>query len=342
MTSRVIIIGVLCILVFFAGFTAWVFSSISPVSRSSEPVHVTIQPGEDAKTIAQNLAEHDLLRSPFAFRVYLWVEGLSSKLQAGVYDLAPSMSVAEIARILAYGQAQSNERTIRILEGWSNEEMGAYFEQEGVFSASAWRDAARTTDSRTILPNHTYTVIQGKPSTATLEGYLYPDTYRIFRDASPADVIQKMLENAETKFSAEIMARAGDTDFSFFETLILASIVEREVRSVTDQRKVADIFLKRLRDGIPLQSDATVNYVTGNYALRPTLEDLAVDSPYNTYAYRGLPPGPIGNPSVAVVNAVLDPESNPYYYFLTAESGETIFSRTLEEHNANKAKYLGR
>ena len=338
----VTVIVAVVLLVLSLGAALWFLSSqLSAVAESGDAVSITIGQGESVERIAETLKSAGLIRNPFAFKIFVWGESLSAKLQAGEYILDPSMDAPEIVRLLTAGDALSREVTVRVLEGWSNAAIGAYLaDDRKLFSLADWQNAAGTTDSRMLLPEKAYSFFGDKPVTATLEGYLYPDTYRVFRDTQPAQLIEKMLDNFEKKVSADLVAEIHGQGKTLFEILTLASIVEREVQTDSDRKMAADVFLKRLRDGIALQSDATVNYVTGKQALQPTFDDLAVDSPYNTYKYPGLPPGPIGNPSLSAMIAVVRPEPNPYYYFLTAPSGETIFSKTLDEHNANKAKYL--
>src|SRR3972149_5513944 len=198
---------------------------------------------------------------------------------------------------------------------------------------------ASVTDSREIISGSTYDVLALKQKGADLEGYLYPDTYYVYKDSRPEDLIKKMLDNFENK-TKDILAEAQVSDKDFHDILTLASIVEREVPKTSERPIIAGLFLKRIQIGMALQSDATVNYVTGKYRLRPTYDDLQVDSSYNTYKNRGLPPSPIGNPSISSIKAVLNPEQSEYLYFLSKPTGETVFSKTLDEHNENKAKYL--
>lgn len=302
----------------------------------------TVRSGEGAKGIGTHLKDAQLIRNRFVFELYVWSEGVSADLKAGDYQLSPAMDVATIVRLLKEGIATGNEVAITIPEGWSLRDIGSSLvNDKHLFEAEAWEQAAKTTDSRTIIPDKTFSFLSDKPSGATLEGYLFPDTYRVYRNAKPAEVIQKTLENFSAKVSEDRIAALHAQGKTLFDVLIIASIIEREVRTDSDRRLVADIFWKRLRDGMPLQSDATVNYLTGKKTTRPTLDDLAIDSPYNTYKYQGLPPGPINNPGLASILAAADPEPNPYYYFLTTDDGTTVFGRTLEEHNANRAKYLG-
>lgn len=318
----------------------YIANGMSPVSGDDTMRPFVIQSGETVEAIADHLQEEGFIKNATVFRGYVWSQGISGSLKAGEFQLNSAMGVENIARALQENSKESNEVTITILEGWSNARIGEYLEEKGVLTKEEWLEAAATTDSRTLIPDKNYPLLADKAAKATLEGYLFPDTYRIFKDASAAQIIEKMLDNIESKVSAERRSQIAAQGKTFFEVLNLASIVEREVINDKDKRMVADVFEKRLNDGMALQSDATVNYVTGKNTPRATLEDLAIDSPYNTYKYPGLPPGPIGNPGLSAIVAVIEPEPNPYYYFLTPEDGSTIFSRTFAEHSANVRKYL--
>lgn len=329
-----------------AGF-AWFASQLRAVSAEEAAVEFTVQEGEGVRAIASNLRNQGLIRNVLVFSTYAKVEGIAGNFQAGVYNLQPSFSSQEIARILSEGEVAGQEVNITILEGWSNQEIATYLaeqqrKEDGAGQtrrADEFLAALNVTDSRTTVPGKSYTFLSEKPDIATLEGFLFPDTYRIFTTFSQEEIVGKMLDT----FGAKIEPLTDDiaaSNRTLFEILTIASIIEREVLSSADMKNAADVFWKRLDEGIPLQSDATVNYVTGKNATRPTLEDISVDSPYNTYKYAGLPPGPIGNPSIAAIDAALNPTPNEYYYFLTKEDGTAVFSRTLDEHNANKAKYL--
>jgi len=157
---------------------------------------------------------------------------------------------------------------------------------------------------------------------------------------SEEDLIKKTLNNFDKKLKASTRDEISKQGKTIFEVLTLASIIEREVPNKVDKKMIADIFLKRLKVGIGLQSDATINYVTGKGLAQPSYADLEIDSPYNTYKYRGLPPGPISNPGIDSIEAVVYPTSNDYYYFLTTHEGEVIYSIDYDEHLTNKAKYL--
>lgn len=236
------------------------------------------------------------------------------------------------------------ELTLRIREGDSLAKLAVRLAGQGVASSSDQILAFWASDGgwSGVVSTATAEWIAGaKPRDASLEGYLFPDTYRVFTDEALAQLTAK----ATAEMAEAVQQRLSEPQpvphsLSIHEVLTLASIVEREVATDQDRRNVADVFLKRLDIGMPLQSDATVNYVTGKSVTRPTAADLAASSLYNTYRNRGLPPGPIAMPSISAIQAVLHPTSNPYFYFLSAVDGTTIFSRTGEEHAAAKRKYL--
>ncbi len=336
-----IFLSICVAVVVLSGIGGWLFfSSLGARSTDAATKPFTVTQGENTSAIATHLRVEGLIKSPFAFQLYIWVTRVAGRLQAGEYSLSPSMGVPTITRVLSQGKIEPREVTITIPEGWSSAQIGAYLADKNLFTKDAWLAAAQATDSRTILPDATYSFLTDKPVGATLEGYLFPDTYRVFRNATPAEVIRKMLDNFGSKVTPDLIAQMHSKRKTLFEDLTLASIVEKEVSNDVDRRKVADVFLKRLRDDIPLQSDATVNFVTGKGTTRPSFGDLAVDSLYNTYKHYGLPPGPIGNPGLSSLLAVVNPEPNPYYYFLTTPAGDAVFGVTLEEHAANRAKYL--
>lgn len=341
MTRRVLppLLAVAVFVVLAVGAGIWFLTQLDPVRRDAEPQLFTITSGEGVTAIAERLKSQGLVRNAFVFRAYLTLEGLARNLQAGEYQLAASNSTPQIAAALAEGRVVLNETIIQIPEGWSSAQIGQYLDADKhLFPLEAWTQAVSVTDSRVILPDQTFDFLLDKPMTAPLEGYLFPDTYRVRNTAQPADVMNKMLQNFGSKVDANLRAAFQGRGLSTFQAVTLASIIEREVKTDADRHRVADIFLKRLQIGMPLQADATLTYIIGKTSAELTNEDLALDSPYNTYKYPGLPPGPIGNPGLATLRAVANPQPNPYYYFLTLSSGETLYAATLEEHNQNKLR----
>lgn len=203
--------------------------------------------------------------------------------------------------------ASSREVAVTIPEGFSVRQIGETFEKLGIFSKE---DFVKTAQNE--------------------EGYLFPDTYRFYKTAKPEDIVKRMKDNFSKKVAPDVSR----------DVIILASLLEEEVKSTEDRKVVAGILLKRLKLGMGLNVDAALTYVLGKASNELTAEDLKYDSLYNTYKYRGLPPGPISNPGLDAISAALNPAPSPYFYYLTDKEGKTHYAATLEEHALNKRKYL--
>ena len=253
----------------------------------------------------------------------------------GQYLLAQNLNIKEIAQILSRGAGVTKEITLTFIEGWNNKDIAKYLAEKGI---------AQPNDFYEVVQKKAdwwddYDFLLSKPRNLDLEGYLFPDTYRIFRDASIKDVVQRTLNNFDQKLTPELRNEIERQGKTIHDIITLASILEKEVSTDQDRQMVADIFYKRIEAGIALQADSTVNYATGKSVSRATAEDLKIDSPYNTYKYKGLPPGPISNPGISAIRAAIYPSRNSYWYFLTTPEGKVIYSKTFEEHKAAKAKY---
>jgi UPF0755 protein len=246
--------------------------------------------------------------------------------QAGVYQLSPTQSLAEVAQIIWQGQVQSIPITIP--EGWSLQKMAAYFQGQGLFSAEAFLQAA------TQIPYDRFPWLP--PNLPHLEGYLFPDTYELaYNDATPEAVINLMLKQFEAV--ALPLLEQANSAFTLQEWVTLASIVEKEAVLPEERERIAGVLLNRLDLGMPLQVDPTVEYGLGIQQTpdRPlTLDEVRTPSPYNTYINPGLPPTPIASPGKGSLAAVFNPESHDYLYFVARYDGTHVFSRTLEEHEA--------
>jgi len=306
-----------------------------PAANNQEIIGFAISQGFGVHQISQDLYNKGLIRSQFYFEVYVWSKKAEGDFIAGVFDLSPSMSIKQITRLLT--QADNAEKVITIIEGWSNKEIADYLAKQGLFTREEFLAAVGGNLSDYL---QSYEFLSDKPVNVDLEGYLFPDTYRVFRNAAPAEVVKKILDNFDLKLSPELRQKITGQNKTIFEIITLASIIEKEVSRPDDMKMVADIFYKRLAQNMALQSDATVNYVTGKGRVQPSIEDTRADSPYNTYLYAGLPPGPIANPGINAIMAAIEPTENPYYYFLTTKEGEVIYARTYDEHLQNKARYL--
>lgn len=334
----------LCSLLFILFVGA--YATFAPM-RIPGTTTVEIASGTGSRAIGSLLKSKGLIKSKWIFVSYAAITDSASRLKPGTYEFGGAISISRIVRALVAGE--SNERTITIPEGWDLADLASYFETVGAYPAEtlfAVTGRPPSAPKKEGLPNfrnlpETFPFLRDLPRGATLEGFLFPDTYRIFRDASATEAISKMLENFDKKISPELRSEIHDSGRTLLEIITMASLIEKEVANDSDRKIVAGILWKRLNLGIPLQVDATVNYVTGKKG-SPNAKDLATKSPYNTYQNRGMPPGPIANPGLGAILAAIHPTKNPYLYYLSTPEGATIFSRSLEEHNIAKARYLGR
>lgn len=325
----------LTIIILIGGWVFYAYQINAPVSAAKSTVNFTIEPGQGVKQISQNLSDRGLIRSVFWFDVYVWQKGLERNFVAGVYELAGNLSARQLVQTLT--TPGSSEQNITIIEGWNNKEIAAYLQTQGLVQTQEFLNLVSRDLSGYVSQ---YSFLADKPSGVDLEGYLFPDTYRVFKNATAQEIVKKMLDNFSQKLTPDLLAEIKRRDKSLFEIITLASIIEQEVQNPDDMKLVADIFYKRLNAKIALQADSTINYLTGHGRTQSTAEDLKIDSPYNTYKYRGLPPGPISNPGLNAIMAAIYPTPNQYYYFLTIADGQVIYSKTYDEHVANKRKYL--
>ncbi len=316
-----------------------------PVSHATSTTLYVINKGDGARTISEGLLKAGLIRSKNYFLFTVWLRHDQPKFMAGSYELSPSMKTSEIEKALAGGKPISDEREVTILEGWTLDDMADALERQGIaskkeFFAEAGESAKFAKPGS--LPDWaaSYPALQDKPANASLEGYLFPDTYRIFSDGGAKALVRRMLDNFEAKLTPDLRAEIAAKHRSVRDIVIVASIIEREVRGDADRAMVSDIFWKRIDSGGGLEADSTVNYITGHSTPSVTYQDTKVDNPWNTYKYKGLPPGPIGNPGLSALVAAIRPKSNPYWYFLTDKEGNVHYAKTLQEQSANKAKYL--
>lgn len=333
---------------------AWlVYEIYLPHTSFFSEKRIEIPPGFGSRKIGALLRDQGFIESKWAFVIYATFRGQASALKPGTYAFSENTAMREILENLVTGEKYPNERFLVIPEGWSLRDIGEYLEEQGVVARKEdfWRVAgypATDYGARKDIPppkdfSKQFTFLREASARVGLEGFLYPDTYRVYRTASVDDIIVRMLENFERKVAkSEIAetARRSSTNWSLYRTLILASMIEKEVTSDEDRALVAGILQKRLKLGMPLQVDATLVYARGHNTTPLSAGDKTLDSAFNTYRYKGLPLGPISNPGYSAIFAVLNPAQSPYLYYLSAPDGKTIFSRTLEEHNRAIAAYL--
>ena len=297
-----------------------------------------VEKGQSLLNIATNLEREDLIKDKLFFQIYLTWQGKARQLQAGEYLLSPSMNIPEIAEKILAGN--NSQEKITIIEGWTLRNIGQYFEEKEFFSQTEF--FSLTGAPMNISPqDHSleFDFLKDKPENVSLEGYLFPDTYYI-KTETPEEIINKMLVNFDNKLTANERTEIERQQKTIFEIVTMASLIEKEVRTPEDKKLVSGIFWKRLANGMPLQSCASIVYILDKKTTKVTTEDTKIDSPYNTYKYPGLPLGPICNPGLKSILAAIYPEKSSYWYYLSTPEGETIFSKNLKEHNIAKAKYL--
>jgi UPF0755 protein len=318
----------------------------SPAQSTGTPIKFTVSQGEGVKKIGQALFKAGLIKSEFHFDLYVSQSKEGANMQAGVYQLSPAQTIKEIVAQLTAGKVINEERTITIIPGWDLRDIAKYLAEQGIASTTAFNQLAGQPLQKYKagqLPDYSsaYPVLADKPKTMNLEGYLFPDTYRIYKNATAEDVITKMIGNLDAKLTAADRTAISQEGKSVYQTITLASIIEKEVRKTEDMKTVSGIFWNRLKIGQTLGSDATLSYIFADNTAAHSLDETKSDSPYNTYRFAGLPPGPICVPSLEAIEAAIFPAKTDYYYFLTnPANGETIYAKTLDEHNRNKRKYL--
>jgi UPF0755 protein len=302
------------------------------ISHTGELV---IPEGSSAQAVWHQLVQQDYVDHALPLQYYSWRLAANNNIKSGTYALSPGEHVRDLIMRLVAGDTNSSVLTVTFPEGFTLHQIAERMAAQGIGTADDFVDAA-------VPGNYIdqFSWLSQIPSSRDLEGYLFPDTYQFYTDDTPTDVIQRMLANFDAKINSALPNDATEPDRSLDQVIIMASIIEREVISDEDMAIVSGVLWKRLNDGIGLDVDATVRYALQKWDDHLTIQDLQTESPYNTRKWRGLPPGPISNPGLRAIQAATHPQESEYYYYLSAPSGKTIFSRTLEEHNINKAKYL--
>lgn len=293
-----------------------------------------VKHGQNAWVVATNLEHERIVRNRFGFLYALAkLKKLDGGMVAGEYRLLPSVSSREIALRITTGQSLSQDIRVTFPEGFTARQMADRLNEAGLPGDDFFQMVQQPRAEWTAE----FIFLQSVKPGAGLEGFLFPDTYRFDRQADAVTITHSLLETFQRK--AWPLLQEGSS-LGVFDTLVLASIVEAEVQSDRDRALVADLFLRRLAIGQPLQSDATVKYVLGLNKIQHSFEETRTDSPYNTYINKGLPPGPITNPGLSAITATLHPTKNDALYFLSdAKTGETIFAKTFEEHVQNKSAH---
>lgn len=316
---------------------------IDPVdSKDSTPITFQVKSGDSLTRVSNNLKNQNLIRNRSVFKYFSDFMGFGQKIQPGDYTLSRNMTIQQIADQLTRGDGKPLVRNITIIPGWTIEQIAEYLYSEGVVKdkdaflgkAKSGQDFAAYYYIDEVLRSASLSQRR-----YALEGYLAPDTYEIYTNASPDDVIRRLLSQTEAVYKEPLHERALELDMSMDQVITLASIIEKEAKTA-DFARVSAVFHGRLRQNMALGSDVTIKYASGTTRMALKAEDLSIDSPFNSYTRRGLPPGPICNPSPAAILAALYPDEDflkdGYLYFCSKDpdTGELHFSKTLQEHEA--------
>jgi len=323
---------VLLALILAGGAVAFMYVRVNQPYRGYQGAEqfVEIPPGAGSVTIGGRLVDSGVIRDTTIYRAALWMTGQGRHLKAGEYRFERAMTPFEVIDKIARGDVYVINVTFP--EGLTIAEMAKIFESHGLGPAASLTEAARNAALIHALD----------PEAKDLEGYLFPETYALSRHADASKLVALMVSRFEHVFTPELRQAAAARNLTVREAVTLASIVEKETARAGERPLVAAVYTTRLRVGMPLQCDPTVIYAltkAGRYEGNIHKDDLSFDSPYNTYRYPGLPPGPIASPGRASLEAAVRPADADYLYFVSRNDGSHEFARTLEEHNRNVQKY---
>lgn len=295
----------------------------------------TIEEGVAANQVWQKIVTERYGTRTTSWKYYAKRNDATSSIKSGTYILNKGENIADVIQRFVSGDTMPDELSITYPEGFTLQQIAARTAAKNIGTEQEFMTSAQPAEYIT-----TYPFLENIPAGRNLEGYLFPDTYQISAEDKSIDVIERMLANFARRVTPELREEAQNNGRSLEQIITMASIIEREVISDDDMAAVSGVLWKRFDSEIGLAADATIRYALNKWKAPLTYQDLQTDSPYNTRRYRGLPPGPISNPGIRAIMAAIRPEISDYYYYLSAPDGQTIFSKTNDEHNRNKAKYL--
>jgi len=318
------------------------YNSLFNKLSSEDTVKIFIvEKGSSVKSIANSLEKEGLIKDSSLFILYASLTNSHKNMQAGEYLLSPQMSTAQIINVLKKGE--TNKKSLTILEGWNINDIANYFEEKQIATKEeVFNLIGKPTEveEKKELEELVKDFNLEKPDNISLEGYIFPDTYYIDSTDNLESIILKTLNNWNKKITPQLREAIKKQEKTVFEIMVVASMIEKEAKTIEDKKNVSDVLWKRLEIGMPLQICATVLYALGENKSKVYTSDTQIDSPYNTYKYNGLPLGPICNPGLDSILAAIYPDKNNYWYYLSSNEGEIFFSKTLEEHNYKKNIYL--
>jgi UPF0755 protein len=344
MFRRILIIALMLLFIGTAAFfvVGYYNSMLEPVDPQAVDDFriIEIPSGASAASIGDLLYNEGLIKNPQVFVLHARRYNLGHQFIAGRYRLSPSLSLVQIADQLKNGEIYAETIWFTIPEGFNVREIAQRLEEKDLADVELFLELAREPSQPIIDYFPEISLVETPGVNYSLEGYLFPDTYEVYPDASVEEIIILMLGRLSRAFSEEQLERIEQLNSSLHEILTIAAMVEREGQVDHERALIAGVIYNRLQIGMRLQIDATVQYALGENKEFLTFKDLEIESPYNTYQNDGLPPGPIASPGEASINAALYPEKSEflYYNYKYDGSGEHFFSRTLEEHNENVAR----
>jgi len=319
-----LIAGVFAFIILVAGVAllrSWYFNNLSPVSGDTKTVYFTVEQGESKQEIATALKKQNLIRSSSAFENYLRSNEIDI-LQAGTYSLSPSMSVQQIVDKMHKGEVTRNLLTI--LPGKRIDQIKDAFAKAGYSQAEI--DSAFDPATYSGHP-----ALVSLPSGASLEGFLYPDSFQKDSSTPASAIVRESLDEMQQHLTQDIVSGFAANGLNVFQGVTLASVVNQEIDDPQYQSTVAQVFYTRLKQGMKLESNVTANYAAD---IAGVARNVDINSPYNTYLNAGLPPGPIGNVTGTALKAVAHPSNTNFVYFIAGDDGKMHFSHTIDEHNA--------
>jgi UPF0755 protein len=341
MIKKIFITVIALVITFILFLTVFFYWGIYlPKDGIKEDKIFIVREGDSLSFVAQNLEKEGIIKSGYFFIVYGVITKKGKQLKPGSYKLLSLMSVAEILEKISSGGSEK----ITIVEGWNLRDIATFLEKKGYGKKEEFYRAAGMPpiykDGELTDQKAGDIVYIEEQKNLPLEGFLFPDTYSISPGTPMEEIISTFLFNFDKKINKETEELIKEREITLFETIIIASLLEKEVNSLEDKKIVSGIIKKRMENNMRLQLDATVTYLTGKKSVQVSIGETRIPSLYNTYVYGGLPIGPICNPGMESIRAALLPKETDYLYYLSKSTGETVFSRTFEEHVAAKNKYL--
>lgn len=323
----------------------YIHTNLKPLDvNNTETKAIEIPIGSSSTTIGKVLEKEEIIRSGKIFRYYVKFKN-ETGFMAGTYELSPSMDLDEIVSILKTGKV-TEEVVFKLIipEGKQLEQIASIIAEKMNWDVTEVMNELNSKEfikkMQQAFPNLISDEIYDSKIKYPLEGYLFPATYSFYKEDPTLEEIVKVMINKTDEVIKEYNAEISNTDWTIHQVLTFASLVEEEATASVDRNMIASVFYNRMEVGMPLQTDPTILYALGQHQDVVLYKDLEVESPYNTYKYTGLTPGPIANAGKTSIEAVLFPAESDYYYFLATPKGEVLYSKTLAEHNEKKAKYL--